>query len=82
MQAEQVIQYALIFTQVGRGFRICPARKAMQLHEQWAGGPELQADTLQAVTGEAGAKPGQLGCRYSKGLQDAQELASCGLTLL
>lgn len=51
MPTEQGIQFALIFTQIGMGLRVCSARKTMQNHKQWAS--VSLSDTLQEVTGEA-----------------------------
>lgn len=53
MQSEQGIRCTLIFTQIDMGLWVCPDRETVQIHKQWASGSELQADTLQAVTGEA-----------------------------
>lgn len=32
---------------------VCPAWLTVQIHKHWTNGPELPADNLQAVTGEA-----------------------------
>lgn len=48
MQMQQGIQFALIFAQIDMGLRVSSAREMVQIHKQWASGPELQADTVEA----------------------------------